>query len=99
MVIDCGADHRLTDPDAWQKFYGGDHPGTWPYGLPELPDGRDALRGAADRRARLLPDVGVVGPGAGPGRGIALPDVVVVAASGTSGAGRTGPRPTCSAPR
>ena len=45
-VIDCGADHRLTDATAWQQFYGGDHPGSWPYGLPELPGGRDALRDA-----------------------------------------------------
>lgn len=36
LVIDCGADHRLTDPDAWQAFYGTEHAGSWPYGLPEL---------------------------------------------------------------
>src|SRR3954454_9092082 len=23
VVIDCGADHRLTDPAAWAEFYGG----------------------------------------------------------------------------
>ena len=38
LVIDAGADHRLTDPAQWQKFYGSAHAGTWPYGLPELPD-------------------------------------------------------------
>ncbi|MEI4408264.1 hypothetical protein V9062_12100, partial [Streptococcus agalactiae] len=43
-VIDCGADHRLNDPEAWTRWYGGDHPGTWPYGIPELPGGREALR-------------------------------------------------------
>ena len=28
LVIDCGADHRLADPAAWQRWYGGDHAGT-----------------------------------------------------------------------
>lgn len=51
LVLDCGADHRLADPAAWQAYYGGEHAGTWPYGLPELllADGsrqRDALVGA-----------------------------------------------------
>ena len=31
IVIDCGADFRLTDPAAWGRFYGGDHAGSWPY--------------------------------------------------------------------
>src|SRR4051794_15264458 len=25
LVIDCGADHRLSDPAAWQRWYGSDH--------------------------------------------------------------------------
>ena len=37
VVIDCGADHRLSDPAAWERWYGGEHAGSWPYGLPELP--------------------------------------------------------------
>ncbi|MBF4588180.1 MULTISPECIES: NAGSA dehydrogenase family protein [Curtobacterium] len=36
LVVDCGADHRLTDPAAWEQFYGGDYHGAWTYGLPEL---------------------------------------------------------------
>src|SRR3954453_14038253 len=43
LVIDCGADHRLNDPEAWARWYGkgvvgGGVPwaGSWPYGLPEL---------------------------------------------------------------
>ncbi|HME49349.1 MAG TPA: N-acetyl-gamma-glutamyl-phosphate reductase, partial [Mycobacterium sp.] len=40
LIIDCGADFRLTDADAWQRFYGSAHAGSWPYGLPELPAGR-----------------------------------------------------------
>src|SRR3954453_14764372 len=46
LVVDCGADHRLTDPAAWLRWYGGAHAGSWPYGLPELPGAREALRGA-----------------------------------------------------
>jgi N-acetyl-gamma-glutamyl-phosphate reductase len=46
VVIDCGADFRLTDSAAWEKFYGSTHAGSWPYGLPELPGARDRLRGA-----------------------------------------------------
>ena len=49
LVIDCGADHRLESADDWVAFYGSEHAGTWPYGLPELfVDGgrqRDALAG------------------------------------------------------
>ncbi len=36
LVVDCGADHRLTDAEAWREFYGTEHAGAWPYGLPEL---------------------------------------------------------------
>src|ERR1700694_1982814 len=46
VVVDCGADFRLTDPAAWEKFYGSAHAGSWPYGLPELPGARDRLREA-----------------------------------------------------
>ncbi|MBT2229662.1 N-acetyl-gamma-glutamyl-phosphate reductase [Nonomuraea sp. NEAU-A123] len=90
IVVDCGADHRLTDPAAWQEFYGGEHAGTWPYGLPELPGQREVLK-SAKRIAvpgcyptsvilALLPAFAA---------GLAEPDVVVVAASGTSGAGKS----------
>src|SRR3954471_642851 len=46
LVIDCGADHRLNDPAAWARWYGGEHAGPWPYGLPEPPRQRDQVRGA-----------------------------------------------------
>src|SRR4051812_28503660 len=44
LVVDCGADFRLRDPAQWSRFYGGEHAGTWPYGLPELPGQREQLR-------------------------------------------------------
>ena len=46
VIIDCGADFRLLDPGAWQHFYGTEHAGTWPYGLPELPGQREKLAGS-----------------------------------------------------
>ncbi len=36
LVVDCGADHRLTSADDWAKFYGGEHHAAWSYGVPEL---------------------------------------------------------------
>ena len=46
-IVDCSADFRLDDPDAYQRWYGVEHPapewlGRFVYGLPEL--NRDALR-------------------------------------------------------
>ncbi len=90
VVIDCGADHRLTDPAAWQQFYGGAHPGSWPYGLPELPGGREQLIGA--RRIAVpgcYPTAASLALAPALAAGLVEPDVVVVAASGTSGAGRS----------
>ena len=36
LLIDCGADHRLTSQQAWETFYGSDYAGAWTYGMPEL---------------------------------------------------------------
>lgn len=41
LVIDCGADHRLTSRTAWDRFYGGPYPGAWTYGMPELVHGEE----------------------------------------------------------
>ena len=90
VVIDCGADHRLSDASAWTRWYGGEHAGSWPYGLPELPGARDALRGT--KRVAV--------PGCYPtaislalfpalAAGLVEPEVVVTAVTGTSGAGKS----------
>ncbi len=95
LVIDAGADHRLTDQAAWDQFYGGDFPEPWAYGVPELlVDGgkqRDVLAGARRIAApgcnastvslSLAPGVaaGVIDPG----------DIVSVLAVGPSGAGKS----------
>ncbi|RNM11064.1 N-acetyl-gamma-glutamyl-phosphate reductase [Nocardioides pocheonensis] len=90
VVIDCGADFRLTDPAAWERFYGSPHAGSWPYGLPELPGQREVLRGA--RRIAVpgcYPTVSTLALAPAVAAGIVEPDdLVVVAASGTSGAGK-----------
>jgi len=93
LVIDCGADHRLTDAAAWQRWYGGEHAGAWPYGLPELPGARAAL--SAARRIAVpgcYPTAATLALAPALVAGLVEPDVVVVAASGTSGAGRA-PKP------
>jgi N-acetyl-gamma-glutamyl-phosphate reductase len=90
LVIDCGADFRLTDPADWQHWYGGEHPGSWPYGLPELPGARELLRGA--HRIAVpgcYPTAASLALAPAFAAGLVEPDVVVVAFSGTSGAGRT----------
>jgi len=90
VVIDCGADFRLTDPAVWEKFYGSAHAGSWPYGLPELPGQRALLQGA--RRIAVpgcYPTVSTLALAPAVAAGLVDPaDVVVVAASGTSGAGK-----------
>jgi N-acetyl-gamma-glutamyl-phosphate reductase len=90
VVIDCGADFRLTDAAAWEQFYGSDHAGSWPYGLPELPGQRAVLEGA--RRIAVpgcYPTVStlVLAPAVAAGL-VHADDLVVVAVSGTSGAGK-----------
>ncbi len=89
VVIDCGADFRLRDAGEWERFYGSEHAGTWPYGLPELPGQREVLTGA--RRIAVpgcYPTVSTLCLAPAVARGLVTPDVVVVAASGTSGAGK-----------
>ncbi|WP_090054814.1 N-acetyl-gamma-glutamyl-phosphate reductase [Lentzea fradiae] len=88
VVVDCGADHRLTSADDWTRWYGGEHAGSWPYGLPELPGQRDALVGA--RRVAVpgcYPTVSSLA--LAPAVGLIEDEVVVVAVSGTSGAGKS----------
>src|ERR687885_331964 len=45
LVIDCGADHRLNDPAAWARWYGGGDARTWPYRLPPPPRPRGRAGG------------------------------------------------------
>jgi len=89
LVIDCGADFRLVDPGEWERFYGGEHAGTWPYGLPELPGQRERLRGAGRVAVPgCYPTAATLTLAPAVAAGLVEPDLVVVAASGTSGAGK-----------
>ena len=101
LVVDCGADHRLTSESDWAAFYGGDYFGAWDYGMPELPlasggHQRDVLVGS---RRIAVPGCNVtaitlaLAPGIRAGL-IEPRDLVAVLAVGPSGAGRalrTGP--------
>jgi N-acetyl-gamma-glutamyl-phosphate reductase len=91
LVVDAGADHRLESATAWQRFYGSDHAGTWPYGLPELPGQRDRLIGASRIAVPgCYPTTSLLALAPGFAAGLLEPgDVVIVAASGTSGAGKS----------
>jgi N-acetyl-gamma-glutamyl-phosphate reductase len=94
VVIDCGADFRLTDETAWTDFYGGEYAGSWPYGLPELADQR-ALIASSTRVAvpGCYPTVSTLALAPAVAAGIVdASGIVVVAASGTSGAGKA-PKP------
>jgi N-acetyl-gamma-glutamyl-phosphate reductase len=93
-VIDLGADFRLAEAAQWERYYGGQHAGTWTYGLPEL------VTASGRQRETIQASTRIANPGCYPtsvalalapvlAAGLAdVGDVVVVAASGTSGAGR-----------
>jgi N-acetyl-gamma-glutamyl-phosphate reductase len=102
VVLDCGADHRLEDGQDWRDYYGGDHPGTWTYGMPELLLGWNAAEPAAAPKQRTqlpgarhiaVPGCNVTAvtlalqPGIAAGL-ISPEDLVCVLACGYSGAGK-----------
>lgn len=98
LVLDLGADHRLTDAAAWTTFYGGEHAGHWPYGLPELLHANEvrplAQRAAlAGVRRIAVPGCNVTAVTLGLQPGVAAgvveaTDLVAVLANGYSGAGK-----------
>ena len=95
LVIDAGADHRLTSQHAWDAFYGGAFHEPWTYGVPELPvEGgkqRERLR-AATRIAAPGCNASTVSLSLAPGvaAGVIEPsDIVSVLAVGPSGAGKS----------
>ncbi|PPK60599.1 N-acetyl-gamma-glutamyl-phosphate reductase [Actinokineospora auranticolor] len=90
LVVDCGADHRLSSAEDWTRWYGSEHAGTWPYGLPELPGARERLRGT--KRIAVpgcYPTVSSLAMAPAVRHGLVDGEVVVVAVSGTSGAGKS----------
>ena len=88
-IVDLGADYRLEDPKAWDKYYGGDYAGAWTYGLADIEPFK-SLISQSTRVANPGCYATSIALGAAPASGIAdLTDLVVVAASGTTGAGRS----------
>jgi N-acetyl-gamma-glutamyl-phosphate reductase len=95
LVVDCGADHRLTSADAWLQFYKSEYHGSWPYGLPEL-----VLENGEKQRVNLAGVNRIAVPGCNvtavslalaPGlrAGVIQPaDLSAVLAVGPSGAGK-----------
>ncbi len=59
LVIDAGADHRLTSPEAWDAFYGGAFHEPWTYGVPELIVGA----GGQKQREHLVGASRIAAPG------------------------------------
>jgi N-acetyl-gamma-glutamyl-phosphate reductase len=95
LVIDCGADHRLTDPADWDAFYGGEFFGAWDYGVPELFTAggkqRDTLIGSR-RIAAPGCNASTVALALAPGIHAGVieeKDLVAVLAVGPSGAGKS----------
>ncbi|MBN9214089.1 MAG: N-acetyl-gamma-glutamyl-phosphate reductase [Microbacterium sp. SCN 70-200] len=96
LVIDAGADHRLTSRDAWDAFYGGDFHEPWAYGVPELP-----VAPGQKQRQNLVGATRIAAPGCnastvslslapGVAAGVIDPgDIVSVLAVGPSGAGKS----------
>ena len=95
LVIDCGADHRLTDEADWAAFYGGEYFGAWTYGLPELlhADGSKHREEIKQATHIAVPgcNVTAISLGLAPGIQSGLleaDDLVAVLAVGPSGAGK-----------
>ncbi|MGO2747533.1 N-acetyl-gamma-glutamyl-phosphate reductase [Microbacterium sp.] len=96
LVIDAGADHRLTDKGPWDAFYGGHFHEPWAYGVPEL-----LIGGGAKQRENLRGATRIAAPGCnastvslslapGVAAGVIDPgDIVSVLAVGPSGAGKS----------
>ena len=97
LVVDAGADHRLQDPQAWQDYYGSEHAGSWPYGLPELiidPSGTRQRSQLSGVNRIAVPGCYPTGAQLGLAPGLAAgvleaEDIVIVSASGLSGVGKS----------
>ena len=96
LLIDCGADHRLTSPAAWDHYYGGEYRQAWTYGMPEL-----QAFGGSSQREQLKKTKQIAVPGCNVtavtlafqplvAAGLIDPgDIVATLAVGYSGAGKS----------
>lgn len=91
-MVDLGADFRLASTSQWERYYGGEHFGTWQYGLPEIPGAREAIATSlriANPGCYATAIALSILPFAKISTKVNFADIVVVAASGTTGAGRS----------
>jgi len=89
VVIDCAADFRLKEAGEWEHYYGSEHAGTWPYGIPELPGHREELQGA--KRIAVpgcFPTGATLAALPAVAGGLIVPDLSIVSITGVSGAGK-----------
>jgi N-acetyl-gamma-glutamyl-phosphate reductase len=89
VVIDCAADFRLQEAGEWEHYYGSEHQGTWPYGIPEMPGHREQLQGA--KRIAVpgcFPTGATLAALPAVAGGLITPDLSIVSITGVSGAGK-----------
>lgn len=99
ILIDCGADHRLTNPDEWRAYYHSEPESPWTYAMPELlHEGEKAARIQREKlaaaRVIAVPGCNVTAvtlafqPAVAAGL-VDAEDIVVNLAVGYSGAGKS----------
>ncbi|AZA13466.1 N-acetyl-gamma-glutamyl-phosphate reductase [Corynebacterium choanae] len=89
VIIDCGADFRLRDSQAWEQFYDTDYAGSWPYGIPEMPGHREQLR--TTRRVAVpgcFPTGATLALWPAVNASLITADIQIVSITGVSGAGK-----------
>lgn len=89
LVLDCAADFRLRNAEDWTAYYGSDHAGHWPYGIPEMPGHREEI--AAAKRIAIpgcFPTGATLAALPAAARELVEPKFNVVSVTGVSGAGK-----------
>lgn len=89
IVIDCAADFRLRNAEDWTKYYGTQHAGSWPYGIPEMPGHREQIaRATRVAVPGCFPTGATLAAWPAAKAGIIEPDLNIVSVTGVSGAGK-----------
>ena len=89
LVLDCAADFRLRNADDWTAYYGSEHAGSWPYGIPEMPGHREQI--ATARRIAVpgcFPTGATLAALPAAAQGLVEPSFNIVSVTGVSGAGK-----------
>ncbi|GGG76690.1 N-acetyl-gamma-glutamyl-phosphate reductase [Corynebacterium pelargi] len=89
LVIDCAADFRLRNAEDWEEYYGGTYAGSWPYGIPEMPGGREAI--AKSKRVAIpgcFPTGATLALWPAVASGLIQSQINVVSITGVSGGGK-----------